>query len=199
MPLFKMKKSSLKRINRYCLEIYIQVCLSLIILKLKVYILFLINIFVTVKRSSERFMADLESCWQTSIRLEGLCRIIKNHANKYFHIYINYCENQIHLVKTLKKLKSDTKFNEIINYLQCQPACQSLSLDSFVMLPMQRITRLPLLVDAVLKYLETDNKEYELCLDTLKALNNVNEMPIKLYLFLIFSLNNTFLLGCMRM
>lgn len=40
-----------------------------------------------------------------------------------------------------------------------RPACQSLSLHSFLMLPMQRITRLPLLADAVVSKLSADHPE----------------------------------------
>ena len=39
----------------------------------------------------------------------------------------------------------------MISFLHCQ-ACQSLSLHSFLMLPMQRITRLPLLTAAILSH-----------------------------------------------
>lgn len=48
-----------------------------------------------------------------------------------------------------------------------------LSLHSFLMLPMQRITRLPLLVDAVLSKLKTDDDEFESWKMTLAILNKV--------------------------
>lgn len=130
-------------------------------------------IFVSVKKCSERLLADLETCWQDNILLNGLSKIIKNHAEKYFAVYVTYCEHQNQLDKTLKKLKREDTFTELIYQLQSQPECHSLSLDSFLLLPMQRVTRLPLLVDAVLKNtIETDT-EYQQYLDTLAILNNV--------------------------
>ena len=40
-------------------------------------------------------------------------------------------------------------FVEALKELECQEACQGLAMHSFLMLPMQRITRLPLLTDAI--------------------------------------------------
>lgn len=57
--------------------------------------------------------------------------------------------------------------------LEAHPACQSLSLHSFLMLPMQRVTRLPLLVDAVLKHLAPNDPDYQSCMLALQTLNNV--------------------------
>lgn len=130
---------------------------------------------ILVKRCSEQLLADLEQCWQENILLRGLCKIVKNHAEKNFHVYVKYCESQVFLVKTLKKLKSDPKFTEVLNQIETQPACQSLCLHSFLMLPMQRATRLPLLLDAVLKKLTATDDEYQPCLDALATLNNVSE------------------------
>lgn len=48
-----------------------------------------------------------------------------------------------------------------------------LSLHSFLMLPMQRITRLPLLVDAVFSKLKDDDDEFESWKMTLAILNKV--------------------------
>ena len=41
------------------------------------------------------------------------------------------------------------KFVELLRDLESSPVCQSLAMHSFLMLPMQRITRLPLLIDAI--------------------------------------------------
>lgn len=115
----------------------------------------------------------MEACWQDNILLRGLCSIIKSHAEQHFHVYVKYCENQVYLLRTMKQLKSEPKFVELLNVLQSQSACQSLSLHSFLMLPMQRATRLPLLLDAVLKNLESTDDEYDACRDALATLNNV--------------------------
>lgn len=57
--------------------------------------------------------------------------------------------------------------------MENHPACQSLSLHSFLMLPMQRVTRLPLLLDAVLRHLSDKDDEHQPCMHALATLNNV--------------------------
>lgn len=54
-----------------------------------------------------------------------------------------------------------------------------LSLHSFLMLPMQRITRLPLLVDAVISKLKSDDDEYDSWKSTLSILIKVNKLDLK--------------------
>jgi len=66
------------------------------------------------------------------------------------------------------------KFSEVLLQLESNPICQSLSLHSFLMLPMQRITRLPLLIDAVLTRLDQTDDEYTTCQLALAALNKVS-------------------------
>jgi len=65
------------------------------------------------------------------------------------------------------------KFSEVLLQLENNPICQLLSLHSFLMLPMQRITRLPLLIDAVLTRLDQTDDEYTTCQLALATLNKV--------------------------
>lgn len=58
-----------------------------------------------VKECSEQLLLDLENCWQDNILLSGVCETIQKHAEEKFGVYISYCENQIYLDSTLKKLK----------------------------------------------------------------------------------------------
>ena len=65
------------------------------------------------------------------------------------------------------------KFVEVLRDLESSPVCQSLAMHSFLMLPMQRITRLPLLLDAIFHRLNTDSPEYQPCKAALQTLNKV--------------------------
>lgn len=64
-------------------------------------------------------------------------------------------------------------FEEKLKQLETSTTCHSLTLYSFLMLPMQRITRWPLLVDAVLKRLSQQDPEYLTCQYSLATLNKV--------------------------
>ncbi|KAJ6640769.1 Ephexin-1 [Pseudolycoriella hygida] len=107
----------------------------------------LFSFIISVQECSDRLLCDLENCWQDNIMLLGLSHSVYKHAEKYFSIYVAYCEHQGRLDRTLKRLK-ETKsvFCQTLETLENDPACCGLSLHSFLMLPMQRITRLPLLI-----------------------------------------------------
>ena len=71
------------------------------------------------------------------------------------------------------------KFVEALRQLESSPICQSLAMHSFLMLPMQRITRLPLLVDAIYNRLNTTSPEYQSCKEALQTLNKVKQNFMK--------------------
>lgn len=127
-----------------------------------------------VKEVSERLLTDLENHWKENIMLTDVCDILHNYASRDFSVYIRYCSNQIYqerALKTLKETKPD--FLEVLQRLESSPVCQCLDMHSFLMLPMQRITRLPLLVDAIFHRLPIDAPNYENCKMTLSVLNKV--------------------------
>jgi len=58
-------------------------------------------------------------------------------------------QNQVYQERVFEKLKDNPKFSEVITRLQLDPASNKLPMMSFILLPMQRVTRLPLLVSAI--------------------------------------------------
>ncbi|GLV44514.1 Ephexin [Carabus blaptoides fortunei] len=127
-----------------------------------------------VRECSERLLSDLEICWQDNILLNGICEVIYMHCIEHFDVYVRYCEGQVHLGAALKRCREPKNaFSEALRQLELKPACQALSLYSFLMLPMQRITRMPLLIDAVLKRLTPADEEYKSCQQALMSLNDI--------------------------
>ncbi|KAF7272278.1 hypothetical protein GWI33_014937 [Rhynchophorus ferrugineus] len=126
-----------------------------------------------VRSSSEKLLHDLEKCWQDNILLHGICDIVQKHTEENFNVYIQYCENQVLFDEVLKVLKDRLGFSEFLSHLELSEVCQSLTLYSFLMLPMQRITRWPLLVEAVLKRLRQQDPEYFACNYALVAINKI--------------------------
>ncbi|XP_043270705.1 uncharacterized protein Exn [Venturia canescens] len=114
-----------------------------------------------VLMASESLLAELETVWNNDPMLPGLPEILLNYAQRSSLAYVAYCSNQVSIDSTLKDLRSKkgSKFVETISRIESHSACQNLTLHSFLMLPMQRVTRLPLLVDAVLSKLSAENKE----------------------------------------
>ena len=129
---------------------------------------------ILVRACSERFLSDLESRWQESVRLSGIADIIRTHAKDNFQVYVKYCSNQVYQDRTLKRLKLENpKFVEALRDLEVGEACQNLAMHSFLMLPMQRITRLPLLTDAIKSRLPMDSPELGTATDAMELLNNL--------------------------
>lgn len=124
-----------------------------------------------VRRCSEKLLAALEKCWQESILMSGICEIVYEHVRANFNTYVKYCTNQIYLDKTLKNLRHNQNFCDVLAQLEADPQCQSLSLLSFLMLPMQRVTRLPLLFDAILSRLDSSDPEFNMCQLALATVN----------------------------
>ncbi|XP_058178781.1 uncharacterized protein LOC131294753 [Anopheles ziemanni] len=120
----------------------------------------LFSSIIPVQECSDRLLCDLENCWQDNIMLLGLSHSIYKHAEKHFHVYVSYCEHQAKIDRTLKTLRANRPdFARTLAELETDPVCCSLSLSSFLMLPMQRITRMRLLLDAVLQRCHPENDD----------------------------------------
>lgn len=70
--------------------------------------------------------------------------------------------------------QTNSNFGTVLAQLEREPECQSLALYSFLMLPMQRITRLRLLIETMLTLLDQDDSEYICCQKALDVLNKVS-------------------------
>lgn len=127
-----------------------------------------------VREASQRLLGDLERRWEQSLVIEDVCDILLEHATKHLGVYVRYCSNQMHQDRLLKELR-DTRpeWVEALERLERAPCCQGLSMSSFLLLPMQRITRLPLLVDAILRRLPEGSPKYRRCQEALTAINKI--------------------------
>ncbi|KAI1716135.1 rhoGEF domain-containing protein [Ditylenchus destructor] len=104
-----------------------------------------------IRDASEGFLCDLESRLKENLLLSDVCDILCEHFEKYFDAYVKYCSNQVYQDRTLKRLKaSNSQFVTCVQKIESDKQCQGLDMRSFLMLPMQRITRYPLLVYAIL-------------------------------------------------
>ncbi|EFP06951.1 CRE-TAG-218 protein [Caenorhabditis remanei] len=131
------------------------------------------NIFA-VRDCSERLLCDLETRLEENLILDDICDILSEHFEKYFEVYIKYCSNQVYQDRTLRRLKSDNAgFLSAVQRLEENKQCQGLDMRSFLMLPMQRITRYPLLLYAILDRIPTSDERYKTATDALTSSNRV--------------------------
>ncbi|VDD86269.1 unnamed protein product [Enterobius vermicularis] len=131
------------------------------------------NIFA-VRDCSERLLCDLESRLEANLVLTDVCDILCEHFSTNFDPYVMYCSNQVYQDRTLKRLKCENAaFMSCIQRLESDRQCQGLDMRSFLMLPMQRVTRYPLLVIAILDRIGTDTEQQRTAQAALHLANQV--------------------------
>uniref|UniRef100_A0A674MHZ0 Neuronal guanine nucleotide exchange factor n=2 Tax=Takifugu rubripes TaxID=31033 RepID=A0A674MHZ0_TAKRU len=122
---------------------------------------FLFSNIEDVMKASERFLMDLEHRMEESILISDVCDIVYNHAVEHFSVFILYVTNQVYQEKNYRRiLREKPAFREAMALLEKHPCVRGLSFTSFLILPFQRITRLKLLVQNILKKAE-ENSERE--------------------------------------
>ncbi|CAG2100678.1 unnamed protein product, partial [Medioppia subpectinata] len=119
-------------------------------------------------------LSDLEKRFEQNILLYDVCDILSDYAVNHFQPYIRYCAYQRDQEKLLTRLtQSRPQFLDVLQRLETNQICQNQTLLSFLMLPMQRITRYPLLIDAVCQQLPENSPILE---SSQKALGIVNQL-----------------------
>ncbi|XP_062843795.1 ephexin-1 [Trichomycterus rosablanca] len=122
---------------------------------------FLFSNITDVMKASESFLMDLEHRIEESILISDVCDVVYHHAANHFHVFISYVINQVYQEKNYRRiLQENTVFRETMAHLENFPKVRGLSFTSFLILPFQRITRLKLLVQNILKKVE-ENSERE--------------------------------------
>lgn len=130
------------------------------------------NIVDVVKVSNDLFN-ELEQRWLESVNIQTFCDIIFKFSLKKFQVYMKYCRFKKRQERTLKQLQDKPKFNGILRLLESDSKCQGLSLHSFLLLPVQRITRYRLLIEAILNRTDPQSETYQLTQDCLRACNEI--------------------------
>ncbi|XP_061492440.1 ephexin-1 isoform X2 [Rhineura floridana] len=123
---------------------------------------------------SERFLLDLEKRVEENIVISDVCDIVYQHTINHFSVYVTYVSNQTYQERAYKQLLQDKPaFREVISQLELDPKCKGLPFSSFLILPFQRITRLKLLVQNILKKVEEKSEREITALEAHKELETV--------------------------
>lgn len=103
-----------------------------------------------IQAVSKRFFEELERRHQLDPVIKDISDIVQDYAANHFEPYIVYCSNETFQQRTLQKLlASNTAFKEVVKKIESSTECRGLPMISFLILPMQRVTRLPLLMDTI--------------------------------------------------
>ncbi|KAH9842454.1 uncharacterized protein C8Q71DRAFT_732931 [Rhodofomes roseus] len=93
-------------------------------------------------------------------------------------VYVEYCVNQAYAAKVLQSEREKPELAQLLQRLRDDPTARNLDLSSYLLVPMQRITRYPLLIRQVLHYSEMaeDRKHIAQALDMAeRILAHINE------------------------
>ncbi|XP_042256620.1 rho guanine nucleotide exchange factor 15 [Thunnus maccoyii] len=127
-----------------------------------------------VREVSERFLKDLEDRIFENFVFSDICDIIHYHAQHNFPAYIDYVRNQIYQEKIYTSLmKNNVQFASVITRLQESPQCQRLPFMSFLLLPFQRITRIKMLIENILKRTKEGTKEEQTASKALASVSKI--------------------------
>ncbi|XP_020484898.2 rho guanine nucleotide exchange factor 15 [Labrus bergylta] len=127
-----------------------------------------------VREVSERFLKDLEDRIFKDLVFPDICDIIHYHAQHNFPAYIDYVRNQIYQEKTYTSLmKNNVQFATVITRLQESPQCQRLPFMSFLLLPFQRITRIKMLIENILKRTKERTNEEQTASKALASVSKI--------------------------
>ncbi|XP_012784450.2 rho guanine nucleotide exchange factor 19 [Ochotona princeps] len=127
-----------------------------------------------VKSTSERFLQDLEQRLEADVVRFSVCDVVLQHSSAFRRVYLPYVTNQAYQERTYQRLLLENpKFPSILARLEESPVCQRLPLTSFLILPFQRITRLKMLVENILKRTAQGSEEEDMAT---KAFNALKEL-----------------------
>ncbi|XP_041649122.1 zinc finger CCCH domain-containing protein 13 isoform X2 [Cheilinus undulatus] len=105
-----------------------------------------------VRAISHSFLSKLEERVESNIMHFTVCDIIARHCQRFKMVYVPYLTNQSYQDATYQRLMNENQgFKRIVEKLERSPVCQRLPLRSFLVLPFQRITRIKLLVQNIVK------------------------------------------------
>uniref|UniRef100_A0A3B4B170 DH domain-containing protein n=1 Tax=Periophthalmus magnuspinnatus TaxID=409849 RepID=A0A3B4B170_9GOBI len=115
---------------------------------------------ISVIEDVSKFFEDLEKRHYDNPVIRDISDIVQNHAAHHFEPYIVYCSNETFQQRTLQKLSNNTGFKDALKQIESSTECGGLPMISFLILPMQRVTRLPLLLDTICQKTPDKTAEY---------------------------------------
>ncbi|KAL7749560.1 hypothetical protein RI367_005116 [Sorochytrium milnesiophthora] len=102
------------------------------------------------------------------------------HHGQALEIYQDYCGRQMQGMQRLQaRLKADEIISKFLKEAAADPRCKSFDLSSYLLKPLQRVTRYPLLLKQVLHYTAVDHEDHAQLLKAVHLsediLNKANE------------------------
>ncbi|KAM6968299.1 uncharacterized protein arhgef5 [Aplochiton taeniatus] len=127
-----------------------------------------------VRAISHSFLSKLEERIDSDTMHFTVCDIIARYCPRFKMVYVPYLTNQSYQDATYQRLMDENPgFKRVVEKLERSPVCQRLPLRSFLILPFQRITRLKLLVQNIVKRTAPGTEDEAQAIKALKLLEKL--------------------------
>ncbi|RZC40579.1 RhoGEF and/or C2 domain containing protein [Asbolus verrucosus] len=131
----------------------------------------------SILQCNRGFLTDLND-W-TGSGSDILGPVISKHLGN-MQVYETFCGSQLDSAALLQRLtETSTAFRDLMRKCQNNVATKGMPLSSFLIKPMQRITRYPLLISKIIENTPQDHPDYDLLQEALRSaekfLNDINE------------------------
>ncbi|CAB1334468.1 unnamed protein product [Coregonus sp. 'balchen'] len=127
-----------------------------------------------VRAISHSFLLKLEERVESDMMHFTVCDIIARHCQRFKKVYVPYLTNQSYQDATYQRLMDENQgFRRVVEKLERSAVCQRLPLRSFLILPFQRITRIKLLVQNIVKRTAQDTEEEVQAIKAMKLLERL--------------------------
>ncbi|KAK8741210.1 hypothetical protein OTU49_002558, partial [Cherax quadricarinatus] len=119
------------------------------------------------------FLRELELCidWQEPHKSCIGATFIRNREK--FEIYSEYCNNHPAAMSSLQELYQDQKYIHFFEACRLLQEMIDISLDGFLLTPVQKICKYPLQLQELLKYTKPDHPDYTSVQGALEAMRDV--------------------------
>eukprot|EP00063_Salmo_salar_P004355 XP_013979190.1 PREDICTED: ephexin-1-like isoform X2 [Salmo salar] len=129
-----------------------------------------------IREISQKFLDAMKKELESNLLCDMLCDVIHRHTSSHFGAYVDYIRNMPYQEQTMHNLgRENPQIMEILRKLQDDQRCYRLPLKSFLVLPFQRITRLKILIENILKSTERGSERQASAEKALRALIKVVE------------------------
>ncbi|XP_076323564.1 uncharacterized protein LOC143232265 isoform X2 [Tachypleus tridentatus] len=129
-----------------------------------------------IYKFQKEFLRRLEACIDHNrphLSLVGNCFL--QHKTE-FRIYSDYCNNHPLAVSELQELYSDPRYSQFFEACRLLQQMIDISMDGFLLTPVQRICKYPLQLAELLKYTDIDHPDYIPVTSALSAMREVAQL-----------------------
>ncbi|KAJ8260204.1 hypothetical protein GJAV_G00178310 [Gymnothorax javanicus] len=127
-----------------------------------------------VKRVSERFLLSLESRLEDNVLIPQVGDLVLQHRAALRRAYVPYVTNMMYQEALIRRLlRENREFVEVLSKLEGATVCQRQSLKSFLVLPFQRITRLRIILENILKLTPADSEPVITLKEAIAAIHQI--------------------------